>query len=71
MGVDVLSHHGHLTTYRPILADSLALFAKRLSARSLTEVFGFNVVARIAVCIVVMHGLLDGMPRGFLHGLVP
>jgi hypothetical protein len=44
-----------------------AFLAKRLPASALTQILPLNVVARIAVLVVVMNGLFDGVPRRLLR----
>jgi hypothetical protein len=44
-----------------------ALLAQWLAARALTQIFLLDVVPGIAVRIVVMNGLLNRMPWGFLR----
>ena len=44
-----------------------AFLAKRLPASALTQILPLNVVARIAVRVVVMNGLFDGVPRRLLR----
>jgi len=50
----------------PTLPIQLFTFsAKRFSSSAASKIFLLNVVSRITVCVVVMNGLLDGVPRIF------
>lgn len=46
-----------------LLPQSGTLLAERLPARSLPEVLRLDIVAGVAVRVVVVHVLLDRMPR--------
>jgi hypothetical protein len=50
-----------------LLVESFTLFAQRFSASAFPQILFLDIVARIAVGIVVMHGLLNRVPRGFLR----
>jgi hypothetical protein len=50
--------------------ELVAFVAERLTARSLPEIFALDIVAGIAVRIVVMNRLLDRMPSD-LRGISP
>jgi hypothetical protein len=45
-----------------LLVQVGALATKRFSAGTLSEIFRFNVVPSVTVRVVMMHGLLGGMP---------
>jgi hypothetical protein len=50
-----------------------ALFAERLASVSLLPIFGLDVVARVALSVVVVNTCLDRMPRrrlGHTHSFV-
>jgi hypothetical protein len=47
--------------------EPCAVVAERLSACSLTQIFGLDVVALGALCIIVVHPLFDRMPRTLSH----
>lgn len=40
---------------------------QRLVPGPLTEVYGLNIITFRTTGVIVMHGLLDGMPRHFSH----
>lgn len=44
-----------------------ALFAERFAAGPLPQVFTLDVIASVAIGVVVMNRLLDRMPRTFSH----
>jgi hypothetical protein len=50
-----------------LLSQPGTLLAEGFTARSLPEVFRFDIVASIAVRVVMMHVLLDGVPRRLFH----
>jgi hypothetical protein len=49
------------------VVELLALMAQRLPTGSFATVFRLDVVSGVAFRVVVMHGLLDGMPRRCFH----
>ena len=53
------------------LVEIGTLFAKRLPAITSADIFALNVVAGIAVRIVVVNGLLDRVPWRFLRHCAP
>lgn len=54
------------------LSEAFALLAKRLSACSLAKVFLLNIVPSVALRVVVVNILLNGVPRRFLsHIFLP
>src|SRR5688572_22074587 len=50
--------------------QSLALLTQRLPTGAVATILSLDVVPRVAVRVVVVHGLLDRMPRCFLHRLI-
>lgn len=56
-----LPHHGLVR-----LLQACALLAERLATCTRSNVLTFDVVAGIAVAVVVVNGLLDRVPRIFL-----
>lgn len=47
----------------PLLIELGAFGTQRFSARAFSKVFFLDIVARIAVGVVVMNGLLNRVPR--------
>ena len=53
------------------LVEIGTLFAKRFPTITSADIFALNVVACIAVRIVVVNGLLDRVPWRFLRHCIP
>jgi hypothetical protein len=62
MGNDV-SCDGDYTGLAALTIEPRTLLTKQLSSGSFSTVFRFDVVARITVRVIVMHGLSDRVPR--------
>ena len=54
----------------PLLIKLCAFLAQRLSASAFPQILFLDIVARVAVGVVVMHGLLNRVPGGFLRHLI-
>ena len=55
-----------------LMIKASTLFAERPSARPLAKIFPLDVVAGVALSVVVVNRLLDGMPWCFAcHGISP
>lgn len=62
MTASLVAHIGSWCLLPPSI-EVCALLAKRLSTGSRTQIFPFDVISGIAVCVVVMNILFDRVPR--------
>lgn len=63
--------HGSLGVLFTSRIAGRALRAKGLSTRALPKILGLNVIASVALCVVVMDILLHRMPRSLLRHFAP